>query len=133
MSPFSKFFWNASVPIISWSASYKGRRYGSTFCCKSPGRKPSFSPASIAGRVRIILFTCACLKAVIAIAIARYVFPVPAGPIQRTIVLFLILSKYFFCPIVFGFIGFPDIVLQTVSSLIFSISLKPSSSTESIK
>src|ERR1700730_16941216 len=28
-----------SNPIISYSASYMGRRYGSTFCVKSPGRK----------------------------------------------------------------------------------------------
>ena len=35
---------------MSSSASYSGRRYGSTFACMSPGRKPSDSPASTAGR-----------------------------------------------------------------------------------
>ena len=37
-----------------------------------PAEMPSFSPASIAGRVRMILPTSSFLKAVIAIAIARY-------------------------------------------------------------
>ena len=38
---------------------------------KISGRKPSFSPASIAGRVRIIRPTCSFLNAVMAIAMAR--------------------------------------------------------------
>ena len=37
----------------------------------SPGRKPSFSPASMAGLVRMILPTSSFLKAVIAMAMAR--------------------------------------------------------------
>ena len=54
-------------------------------------------------------------KDVIAIAIARYVFPVPAGPSPNTIILFRIASIYFFWPIVLGFIGLPDIVWQITS------------------
>lgn len=38
---------------------------------RSPGRKPSFSPASMAGRVRIILLTSSFLKAVTPTAMAR--------------------------------------------------------------
>src|ERR671930_95901 len=38
-----------SKGIISSSASYSGRKYGSTLACMSPGRKPRFSPASTAG------------------------------------------------------------------------------------
>src|SRR5918999_642300 len=44
----------ASGSIISYRASYRGRRYGSIFSYSVPGRKPSFSPASTAGRVRMI-------------------------------------------------------------------------------
>lgn len=47
---------------------------GSTLLCKSPGKNPNFSPASIAGRVRMILPTSSFLNAVIAIAIARISF-----------------------------------------------------------
>jgi hypothetical protein len=32
-----------SKPSISYSASYSGRRYGSIFWARSPGRKPSFA------------------------------------------------------------------------------------------
>jgi hypothetical protein len=39
---------------MSSSASYSGRRYGSTFSRMSPGRKPRASPASTAGRVRMM-------------------------------------------------------------------------------
>ncbi len=46
----------------------------------SPGRKPSRSPASTAGRVRMIRPTAPSESAATASAIARYVFPVPAGP-----------------------------------------------------
>ena len=46
----------------------------------SPGRKPSRSPASTAGRVRMIRDTCRSCSAATASAIARYVLPVPAGP-----------------------------------------------------
>ena len=76
-----------SGPSISNSASYSGLRYGSTLFCRSPGKNPSFSPASTAGRVRIIFSTSCALNALTAIATARYVFPVPAGPTPSTIVL----------------------------------------------
>ena len=36
---------------IVYKASYKGLKYGSILLCRSPGRNPSFSPASIAGLV----------------------------------------------------------------------------------
>ena len=107
-----------SAPIIWKSASYRGLRYGSTLLCKSPGRNPSFSPASIAGLVRIILLTSLFLNALIAIAIARYVLPVPAGPTPNTIILSLMASTYSFCPNVLGLIGLPAIVLHTVSESI---------------
>ena len=42
---------------MSCSASNSGRRYGSIFAMRSPGRKPSRSPASTAGRVRMIRLT----------------------------------------------------------------------------
>ena len=58
--------------------------------------KPSFSPASIAGRVRIIRPTSSFRNAVIAIAIARYVFPVPAGPTPKTTIFSRIASTYAF-------------------------------------
>src|SRR5215218_277532 len=43
---------------MSYSASKSGRRYGSTFASRSPGRKPRRSPASTAGRVRMMRATC---------------------------------------------------------------------------
>ncbi len=52
----------------------------------SPGRKPSRSPASTAGRVRMIRFTSRASSAATAIATARKVFPVPAGPIPKVTV-----------------------------------------------
>ena len=52
-----------AAPSISKSASYRGRRYGSTLLCRSPGRKPRRSPASTAGRVRMMRFTCSARKA----------------------------------------------------------------------
>src|SRR3954447_7299539 len=52
----------------------------------SPGRKPSRSPASTAGRVRMIRCTLRSVSAAAAIATARKVLPVPAGPIPKVIV-----------------------------------------------
>ena len=60
--------------------------YGSTFASTSPGRKPSRSPASTAGRVRMIRPTCRSDSAATASAIARYVLPVPAGPMPKVTV-----------------------------------------------
>ncbi len=98
------FIWVKS--IISSSASKRGRRYGFTFACTSPGRKPSFSPASTAGRARTILLICFFLSIETAIATARYVLPVPAGPIQKVRSLASIVSIYFSCPLVDGSITF---------------------------
>ncbi|MNL78406.1 hypothetical protein D3C87_2047820 [compost metagenome] len=47
---------------------------------KSPGRKPRFSPASTAGRVRMIRLTRLSLRAETAMATAKKLLPVPAGP-----------------------------------------------------
>ena len=71
---------------MSFSASNSGRRYGSTFAIRSPGRKPSRSPASTAGRVRMIRLTSRRDSAAVAIAIARNVLPVPAGPMPNVTV-----------------------------------------------
>ena len=81
-----------SKSSISFKASNKGLRYGSTFSFKSPGKKPSFSPASTAGLVKIILFTFFKFNVATAAATAKYVFPVPAGPTPKTISFFLIAS-----------------------------------------
>jgi hypothetical protein len=56
---------------MSKSASWSGRRYGFTFSAMSPGRNPSFSPASTAGRVSTIRFTFRSTRKETAIAIAR--------------------------------------------------------------
>ena len=55
----------------SYSASYSGRRYGSTFSFMSPGRKPSFSPASTAGRLRMRRCTLPVINWLTACATAR--------------------------------------------------------------
>src|SRR5215212_5403494 len=81
----------------------------------SPGRKPSRSPASTAGRVRMILPTWRSARAATASAIARYVLPVPAGPIAKVTVWSRIASTYCFCMTVFGAIFFPR-WRQTTSS-----------------
>ena len=52
----SMYSFNLAAGIISCRASYKGCRYGSILSFMSPGRKPSFSPASTAGRLRMIFF-----------------------------------------------------------------------------
>ena len=56
---------------MSCRASYSGRRYGSIFSFSVPGRKPSRSPASTAGRVRIIRLICLDSSCWTAIATAR--------------------------------------------------------------
>ena len=81
---------------MSLSASNSGRRYGSTLAIRSPGRKPSRSPASTAGRVRMIRLTSRRERAAVAIAIARNVLPVPAGPIPKVTVERRMASTYFF-------------------------------------
>src|SRR5690606_32945774 len=59
------------------------RRYGSTFCDMSPGRKPSRSPASTAGRTSTTRRTASAVSASTAAATAIYVLPVPAGPMPN--------------------------------------------------
>jgi hypothetical protein len=78
---------------MSSRASNKGFKYGSIFSDKSPGKKPRLSPASTAGRASTTFVTCLLFNAEIANATARYVFPVPAGPIAKTISLFIIALK----------------------------------------
>ncbi len=77
---------------MSSNASYSGRRYGSIFSFKSPGKKPRFSPASTAGRVNMIRFISLFLSARTANATAVYVLPVPAGPMANRISLLFIQS-----------------------------------------
>src|SRR4030095_9652936 len=62
---------SSSASNLSRNASWSGRRYGRIFCSKSPGRKPSASPASTAGRVKIMRATCSFFSAATAIATAR--------------------------------------------------------------
>ena len=71
ITPRSLSAWKFSLPRKSYSASYSGLRYGSTLFCRSPGKNPSFSPASTAGRVRIIFSTSLFLYASTAMATAR--------------------------------------------------------------
>src|SRR5213594_2677658 len=97
-------FCTRSRGIMSSSASYSGRRYGSTFSCRSPGRNPRFSPASTAGRASTMRRTRLRARASTAIATARYVFPVPAGPMPITISCCAIACRYSRCPAVFAWI-----------------------------
>src|SRR6266436_6732595 len=89
--------------------------YGSTFAAMSPGRKPSRSPASTAGRVRMMRPTWRSESAATASATARYVLPVPAGPIPNVNVEARMASTYRFCVTVFGVIRLPRCD-QTTSS-----------------
>ena len=91
--------------------------YGSSFSFKSPGRKPKFSPASTAGLVKIILFTCLFFKALTAIATPVYVFPVPAGPMANTISFFFIDSTSFFWFKVLALIIFPPTPCNILTSV----------------
>src|SRR3990172_4655146 len=68
----------------------------------SPGRKPSFSPASTAGRARTIRLTSFRRRKPTAIAMARKVLPVPAGPIPKTMSQSRMASRYFFCATLLG-------------------------------
>src|SRR5262245_56074234 len=68
----------------------------------SPGRKPRRSPASTAGRVRITRWTSPRESAAAAIATAKKVLPVPAGPIPKVIVCLRIESTYCFWLTVLG-------------------------------
>ena len=81
----------------------------------SPGRKPSRSPASTAGLVRITRLTSPRESAAAAIATARKVLPVPAGPIPKVTVCRRMESTYCFWLTVLGATGvavLPDDVLE---------------------
>ena len=80
----------------------RGLKYGSTFCCKSPGRNPKLSPASTAGLVRTIFSIFFSFNSLAAHTVAKNVFPVPAGPIAKVRSKFSIDSTYSFCLIVLG-------------------------------
>ena len=79
----SSSFCAPSTSTMSYRASYSGRRYGSILAIRSPGRKPRRSPASTAGRVRMIRCTCLACSAFTAIATASHDLPVPAGPMPN--------------------------------------------------
>ena len=87
---------------MSYSASYNGRKYGSILAIRSPGRKPSRSPASTAGRVKMMRCTCLLCSDCTAIATASQLLPVPAGPRPKVITLLRMASMYRFWPAVFG-------------------------------
>jgi hypothetical protein len=60
-----------AAPTRSDSASKIGRIQGSSFSLMSPGRKPSFSPASTTGREMMILPIFPAVSACTASATAR--------------------------------------------------------------
>src|SRR5712691_2173750 len=69
---------------------------------RSPGRNPKRSPASTAGRVRMMRLNCLACRLCTPSATARYDLPVPAGPIPKVITLRAIASTYCFWPLVLG-------------------------------
>ena len=89
---FSRSLLTVSKPKHSYNESYNGCKYGSIFSARSPGKKPSFSPASIAGLTRIIFLTSRFSNAFTAHATAKKVFPVPAAPIPKVTVFVFIVS-----------------------------------------
>src|SRR5699024_2299130 len=60
-----------SGSTMSCNASYSGRRYGSIFSYSPPGRYPSRSPASTAGRARMMRLICLSCSAWTAFATVR--------------------------------------------------------------
>src|SRR5258708_401982 len=68
----------------------------------SPGRKPRLSPASTAGRASTMRRTRFRVSASTAAATARYVLPVPAGPMPTVMSLSWICFMYSACPGVFA-------------------------------
>lgn len=68
---------------MSFSASSNGLRYGFIFSAISPGRKPSRSPASTAGRTSMMRLISPLNSDSTAAATAKYVLPDPAGPIPK--------------------------------------------------
>ena len=104
---------------MSCNASYSGCRYGSILSFMSPGRKPSFSPASTAGRLRIIFFISLFFSARTARAMAVYVLPDPAGPMANTMSFLAKASTSFSWFSLRGMIGFP-VTLNTMTLPDFS-------------
>src|SRR5216684_6067562 len=102
MMPFSRKRSSLSASSMSYSASYKGRMYGSIFCCSVPGKKLSRYPASTAGRAKMMRFTCLVNSALTAMATAMYVLPVPPGPTANIMSCFSISSMYRFWLAFFG-------------------------------
>ena len=100
---------------MSCIASYNGRRYGSILAARSPGKNPKRSPASTAGRVRIIRCTRFICSASTAIATASQLFPVPAGPIPNVTTLSRMASTYRRCPAVFARMTRPPLVRKISS------------------
>ena len=76
-----------------------------SFSCRSPGRKPNASPASTAGRVRMMRPTSSLRSAASALDMARNVLPVPAGPIPNTTSCEAMVWRYSSCPAVFATTG----------------------------
>ncbi|CDB11640.1 unknown [Bacteroides sp. CAG:633] len=66
----SMYSFSLAAGIMSCRASYSGCRYGSILSFMSPGRKPSFSPASTAGRLRMIFLISLFFRARTARAMA---------------------------------------------------------------
>ena len=82
-----------SKPKILCKESNSGLKYGSTFCCKSPGRNPRLSPASTAGLVKTILSIFS--RSIVSLRKQLLkMFPVPAGPIANVRSKFSIDSTY---------------------------------------
>ena len=53
---------------------------------RSPGRKPTRSPASTSGRVSTMRSTCPAFSARTAMATASQLLPVPAGPMAKVMI-----------------------------------------------
>ena len=98
-----------SIPKILCKESNRGLKYGSTFCCKSPGRNPKLSPASTAGLVKTIFSIFISFYSLAAQTDAKNVLPVPAGPIAKVRSKFSIDSTYSFCLIVLGLKYLPSL------------------------
>ena len=89
----------------------------------SPGKKPNRSPASTAGLDKIILSIFFSNNIVRPTATAKKVFPVPAGPAEIIISLFLRALTYAFCFFDLGIIDFFGVLIisVTLSFLTFSL------------
>src|SRR4051812_24100820 len=102
MTSFSMYFFTCSYSIRSLSESSRGRRYGLILATRSPGRNPSRSPASTAGRTSTIFLTAPCRNSGTAIPTARNVLPLPARPPQMVTSFSRRATTYRPCPSVRG-------------------------------